>query len=186
MKFGYARVSTEDQSLDRQIDALKEAGCERMYVEKITGKTKERPELNKMIDQLRAGDQVVIVSLDRISRSTKHLIELSETFMEMEVDLISLKEAIDTTTPQGRFYFKIIASFAELERELIAERTKEGLAAARARGRNGGRPKMNNEAVSKALRMYDAKTFSVAEITAETGMSKGTLYRYLREREAQK
>ncbi len=177
MKIGYARVSTEEQRLDRQEDALKAVGCEKVFLEKASGAKTSRPELDRMMQMLREGDQVVVVKLDRISRSTKHLIELSETFDSKGVDLISLGDSIDTSTPMGRFFFRIMASIAELERDMIAERTKDGLKAARARGHSGGRPKAPEGAVSRALRMYETNSFTVAEICEATGISKSTLYR---------
>lgn len=179
MRFGYARVSTEEQRLDRQVDALEKVGCERIYLEKASGAKADRPELEKLLSVLRDGDEVVVAKLDRISRSTKHLIELSERFDEMGVDFISLNDSIDTTTPMGRFFFRVMASIAELGRDMIAERTKDGLSAARARGRSGGRPKADADAISKARRMYESGTFSISEITGATGISKSTLYRSL-------
>ena len=179
MRFGYARVSTEEQRLDRQADALEKAGCEKIFLEKASGAKANRPELERMMSVLRKGDEVVVVKLDRISRSTKHLIELTEKFDELGVDFVSLNDAIDTTTPMGRFFFRVMASIAELERDMIAERTKDGLAAARARGHNGGRPKTPESAISKAKRMYESGAFTIKEITEATGVSKSTLYRNL-------
>ncbi|MGN0035109.1 MAG: recombinase family protein, partial [Coriobacteriales bacterium] len=117
MKIGYARVSTEDQRLDRQEDALKNYGCEKIFMEKASGMKDDRPQLAAMLAMLREGDQVVVVKLDRISRSTKHLIELSEKFDGLGVDFVSLGDSIDTSTPMGRFFFKVMASIAELERD---------------------------------------------------------------------
>lgn len=182
MRFGYARVSTEDQRLDRQVDALRDAGCEKVFLEKASGALSSRPQLDKMLGMLREGDQVVVVKLDRISRSTKHLIELSERFDEIGVDFISLGDSIDTSTPMGRFFFRVMASIAELERDLISERTKDGLKAARARGHKGGRPKADESQVNQALRMYETGSFSVSEISEVTGISKSTLYRHLKNR----
>ena len=179
MRFGYARVSTEEQRLDRQVDALEKVGCERIYLEKASGAKTGRPELEKLLSVLRDGDEVVVAKLDRISRSTKHLIELSERFDEMGVDFISLNDSIDTTTPMGRFFFRVMASISELERDMIVKRTKDGLSAARARGHGGGHPKASAEAVSKARRMHESGTFSISEITGATGISKSTLYRSL-------
>ena len=135
MKIGYARVSTQDQNLDMQIDELKKHGCERIYQEKITGTKKDRPELEEMLKTLRSGDTVIVYKLDRISRSTKHLIELSDFFNENNVEFISIQDKIDTSTPMGKFFFRMMASIAELERDIISERTKGGLASARARGK---------------------------------------------------
>lgn len=133
-----------------------------------------------LISMLREGDQVVVVKLDRISQSTKHPIELSQKFDEIGVDFISLGDSVDTSTPMGRFFFRVMVSIAELERDLIAERTKDGLKAARARGRKGGRPKADSEAISKAVRMHEAGAFSIEEIVEATGISKSTLYRSLK------
>ena len=135
MRIGYARVSTEDQRLDRQFDALERAGCDKIFVEKVSGMKDARLELDRMLDTIREGDDVVVVKLDRISRSTKHLIELSETFDRMGVNFVSLGDSIDTTTPMGRFFFRVMASISELERDMIAERTKDGLG-----GCSGARP----------------------------------------------
>lgn len=180
MIFGYARVSTQEQSLDLQIDALKKYGCTEIFQEKATGTNAERPELTEMIKRLRQGDKVVIYKLDRISRSTKHLIELSELFQEKGVDLVSLQDSIDTSTSMGRFFFRTMASIAELERDIISERTKSGLESARARGRLGGRPPKNKKKIEVALKMYESKQHTLKEITDATGISKGTLYNYLK------
>lgn len=179
MRFGYARVSTEEQRLDRQMDSLEKAGCERIFLERASGAKAGRPELEKLLSALRDGDEVVVAKLDRISRSTRHLIELAERFDEMGVDFISLNDSIDTTTPMGRFFFRVMASIAELERDMIVERTRDGLSAAHARGHSGGRPKAPADAVYKARRMYESGKFSVSEITGATGISKSTLYRNL-------
>lgn len=183
MIFGYARVSTEQQNLNMQLDALRKYGCDKVYTEKITGTKKERPELEKLISILREGDKVVIYKLDRISRSTKHLIELSETFDSMGVDFVSLQDNIDTSTPMGRFFFRVMASISELERDIISERTKSGLESARARGRNGGRPPKDKKKIELALKMYKSKQYSISQITDATGVSKTSLYRYLNDQE---
>jgi DNA invertase Pin-like site-specific DNA recombinase len=172
-------VSTEEQRLDRQMDSLEKAGCERIFLERASGAKAGRPELEKLLSALRDGDEVVVAKLDRISRSTRYLIELAERFDEMGVDFISLNDSIDTTTPMGRFFFRVMASIAELERDMIVERTRDGLSAARARGHSGGRPKAPADAVYKARRMYESGKFSVSEITGATGISKSTLYRNL-------
>jgi DNA invertase Pin-like site-specific DNA recombinase len=179
MILGYARVSTQDQNLDMQLDALKQYGCERIFQEKMTGTKKERPQLEEMLKQLRTGDKVVIYKLDRISRSTKHLIELSERFESEGVQFVSIQDSIDTSTPMGRFFFRVMASIAELERDIISERTKSGLSAARARGRNGGRPPVQKKNVELALKMYHSKEYSISEIVKATGVSQATLYRYI-------
>ena len=137
MNIGYARVSTQDQELSLQLDALNDAGCKKIYQEKITGSTKERPQLIEMIEQLREGDVVVIWKLDRLARSLKDLVSLVNEIQEKGGALHSLNDQIDTTTPHGKFTFHIFAALAEFERDIIRERTKAGLAAARARGQNG-------------------------------------------------
>ena len=184
MIIGYARVSTVEQSLDRQIDQLTEAGCKRIYQEKASGASKERPELDRMLDALREGDVVVVTELSRLGRTVKGLIELVEKLHKLDVDLKSLKEQwLDTTSPMGKMVFTMMAGFAEMERDLIRERTAEGLKAARARGRKGGRPAIDQGQLSFALRLYDSKSCTVAEITKATGISKATLYSYLGKRE---
>ena len=140
---------------------------------------KGRPELEKLLSALRNEGEVVVVKLDRISRSARHLIGLTEEFDEIGVDFMALNDSIDTTMPMDWFFFRVMASIAELERDMIVERTKNGLSAARARGRSGGRPKAPADAVSKAKRMYESRAFSVSEITGATGISKSTLYRSL-------
>lgn len=182
MKYGYARVSTEDQNLDRQIDKLNESKVDKIFNEKITGTKKDRPELNKMLLELREGDVVVVESLSRLGRSTKNLIELVEIINSMGVNLVSLKENIDTTTATGKLMFTMISAFAQFERDIIAERTQEGLKAARARGRLGGRPAKNKKDIDRAIKLYDSKSYSIGEIEEMTGVSKATLYRYLKEK----
>jgi DNA invertase Pin-like site-specific DNA recombinase len=186
MKFGYARVSTHEQILDLQIDALKAAGCERIYQEKASGSKAERPELMRMLDQLRAGDTVIIWKLDRLGRSLAHLIKLVSDLEEQGVGLLSLNDPIDTTTPQGRLVFRIFASLAEFERDVIRERTMAGVASARRRGRLLGRPKgLTKNAEQKARlaeSLYKDENFSVEQIARELRISKTTLYKYLRHR----
>jgi DNA invertase Pin-like site-specific DNA recombinase len=179
MIFGYARVSTQEQNLDMQLDALKKYGCEEIYQEKITGMKRERPQLEELLKLIRSGDKVIIYKLDRISRSTKHLIELSELFENKSIQFVSIQDSIDTSTPMGRFFFRTMASIAELERDIISERTKAGLTAARARGRNGGRPKADKKKVQLALRMYNSNEYSISQIVQATGISQATLYRKL-------
>lgn len=177
MIFGYARVSTQDQNLQLQVDQLEKYGCDEIYQEKITTRKKERPELEKMLSKLRPGDQVVCYKLDRISRSTKHLIELSERFENEGVQFVSIQDNIDTTTPMGRFFFRVMASISELERDIVSERTRSGLESARKRGRNGGRPPVQNTKIEKALKLYKSKDYSIKEIVEMTGVSQATLYR---------
>ena len=177
--FGYARVSTEQQNLDRQLDALKTYGCDVIYNEKMTGTKRDRPELSKLLDRMTEGDTVVIESLSRLGRSTKDLIELTELFQSKGVHLVSLKESIDTSTSTGKLLFTLMSSIAQFERDVIADRTKEGLRSARARGRKGDRPKADAEAVKKAVKLYSTKEYSIKEIEELTGVKKSTLYRNL-------
>ncbi|MCT3664249.1 recombinase family protein [Elizabethkingia anophelis] len=186
MKIGYARVSTQDQNFELQEDALKNSGCELIFKEKVSGAKADRPELGRLIEHLRKRDIVVVYKLDRLGRSLKHLLELVDLFNRKEVGLQSINDSIDTTTPQGRLFFNISASFAEFEKDLIRERTKAGLDAARARGRKGGRRQgMSKEAEQKAIlaeTYYKEGKMSVIEISKEIGISKMTLYKYLRHR----
>ena len=177
--FGYARVSTEAQNLDRQLDALKNYGVDIIYNEKITGTKKNRPELSKLLDRITEGDTVVVESLSRLGRSTKDLIELTEIFQGKGVNLVSLKESIDTNSPTGKLLFTLMSAIAQFERDVIADRTREGLKSARARGRTGGRPRADPEQVKKAVKLYKTEQYSVKEIEELTGIKKSTLYRNL-------
>lgn len=180
MLLGYARVSTDDQILDRQIDALQNAGVDKLFCEKITGTKADRPKLNELFDQLRPGDIVVISDLTRLSRSTKDLFNIVEKIQTRGADIKSLKENwIDTTTPQGKLLFTIFAGISQFERDLISQRTREGIAAAAARGRHGGRPPKRNPKADIAIAMHADNKYSISEICAATGLSKSTLYRYL-------
>lgn len=184
MIVGYARVSTEDQSLDLQTDALSREGCERIFKEKASGAKADRPELAKMVESLREGDVVVIWKLDRLGRSLKHLVELVSSLSERGIGLRSLNDPIDTTTAQGRLVFNIFASLAEFEREMTRERTLAGLQAARSRGRVGGRPKgLSKEAQTTALaarQLYETGKFTKSEMCERLGISGSTFYKYLR------
>ncbi len=183
MKIGYARVSTQDQNLELQLDALKAAGCQQIFKEKVSAASSERIQLSKMLDSLRSGDTVVVWKLDRLGRSLKELIERVSDFQNRGIGFISLNDSIDTTTPQGRLIFNIFASLAEFEREIIRERTKAGLASAKARGRQGGRPKgLSKEALEKAQAakaLFDRKEKSAKEIARILGIGRATLYRYV-------
>ena len=189
MKIGYARVSTKDQSLIMQIEALKVAGCEKIHEEVASGAKTARPVLDEVLRNLREGDALVIWKLDRLGRNLAHLIQLTNQLNEKKVGLISLNDPIDTTTPQGRLTFSIFASLAEFERELIIERTQAGLRSARARGRKGGRPKgMSIDAIQKAEiaeALYKNGTIPVKKIAEQLDISKTTLYLYLRYRNVQ-
>jgi DNA invertase Pin-like site-specific DNA recombinase len=186
MKIGYARVSTKEQSLDLQLDALQRAGCQKIYQERVSGAQAARVQLDLMLDHLRAGDVLIIWKLDRLGRSLRHLIELVEGLMAKGVDLKSLNDPIDTTTPQGRLNFNLFAALAEFERDLVRERTHAGLSAARARGRCGGRPRglpPRAEVTARAAEtLYTERQLSVRQIADRLGIAKSTLYAYLRHR----
>jgi len=183
MKIGYARVSTDKQSLIRQTDQLTQAGCERIFMEKISGGKSDRPELLRMLDVVREGDTVIVTELSRLSRSVKDLFNLIEKLHTLGADIRSLKESwADTTTPQGKLLFAIFAGIAEFERDLIRQRTNEGLSAARARGRHGGRPTVDENRIHLAIKMYQSKSCTLSEITKATGVCKATLYKYLKKR----
>ena len=183
MKIGYARVSTTGQNLDGQTDLLTRAGCERIYSEKISGVKKERPQLDRMMDSLRSGDTVIITELTRLGRSVKELLSIIEKIHEAGASIKSLRETwLDTTTPQGNLLLTIFAGLSQFERDLTRQRTRQGLEAARARGRKGGRPKSDESKVSTALKMYDSKLHSIDEITKATGISRATLYRAIDKR----
>jgi len=184
MKFGYARVSTKEQNLDLQIDALKKAGCQEIFHEVVSGAKTKRVELDRLLSTLRKGDILVIWKLDRLGRSLKHLIVLVHQLIEKGIGLQSLNDPVDTTTSQGKLIFNIFACLAEFERDIIRERTQAGLKAARARGRTGGRPKgLSPKAQRKAIAaeaLYKEGELSVVEICQNLSISKATLYKYLR------
>lgn len=182
MIFGYARVSTEDQSLDSQLDAFEKYGIDELFCEKVSGKNTARPQLDLMLSKLRKGDTVVVFKLDRIGRNRSHLFELTDEFKERGVNFVSIRDQIDTTTAAGNMFFGMLAVLAQFEADLISERTKAGLEAARARGRVGGRKATDQSKIEKALKLYDSKDYTIPEITEMTGVSKTTLYKYLKER----
>ncbi|MCF6186468.1 MAG: recombinase family protein [Desulfobulbaceae bacterium] len=185
MLVGYARVSTLEQSLNLQVEALKKTGCDKIYEEVVSGIKAERKILNESLSYLRPGDTLVVWRLDRLGRSMKQLIELINMLKEKEVGFKSIVEAVDTTTPTGQFFFHITGAFAEFERNLIRERTMAGLASARARGRKGGRPKaLDQETFQMALVLYNEKNITVADICKRFTLSKRTFYRYLEEHRA--
>ena len=186
MKLGYARVSTQDQNLALQLDALKTAGCDKVFQEKVSGATAERPELRKLPELIWEGDTLVIWKLDRLGRSLTNLIGLVTDLEQRHVGLLSLNDPVDTTTAQGRLIFRIFASLAEFEREVIRERTLAGLASARRRGQLLGRPKGLSKAAEQKARiaesLYKEEKYSVEQIARELTISKTTLYKYLRRR----
>ncbi|MGE4498899.1 MAG: recombinase family protein [Hydrogenovibrio sp.] len=180
MIIGYARVSTQDQNLGLQLDALEKAGCEQTFQEKITGKNKDRPELNICLKTLRAGDVLVVWKLDRLARSLKDLVEIISELESKEIGFKSLTESIDTTSPGGKLIFHIFGALSEFEHSLIRERTIEGLKAARARGRKGGRkPAMNRSDVQKAAAMLKDPLITKTEVAKHFGVSRLTLNKSL-------
>lgn len=180
MKFGYARVSTREQNLDRQLDQLEAAGVEKIYSDKISGAKESRPELDQLLATLREGDSVVVCSYDRLARTSKQLFDLAERFEREGVALVSIKEGTDTSTPQGRFFFAMCAAIAEFERELIKERQAEGVAAAKARGRKFGRPATDRDKLEAAISLYKEGSLSVREICDRIGISRAPLYREIK------
>lgn len=182
MLIGYARGSSADQNLDLQHDALKGAGCEEIYSDIASGARSDRSELSKCLSYLRKGDMLVVWKLDRLGRSLRHLVNLIAEFETKGIGFKSLKESIDTTTSGGKLIFHIFASLAEFERELIRERTIAGLSSARARGRNGGRPRaLSTEQVKMAKKMVSDKTIPIKEILDTFKISKSTLYKSINE-----
>ena len=178
MLIGYARVSTQEQNPDAQLDALQAAGCERIFTEKASGAQRDRPELKAAIDDMRPGDILVVWKLDRLARSLKQLIETVERLGERDIGLRSLTEQIDTTSPGGRLIFHIFGALAEFERSIIRERTIAGLEAARARGRVGGRPRALDEAgIAAAKAMLSDPKITFAEVANRLGVNPSTLYR---------
>jgi DNA invertase Pin-like site-specific DNA recombinase len=183
MLIGYARVSTHEQSLSLQLDTLKKAGCRKVLDDKTSGARSERPGLKAALEYAREGDMLLVWRLDRLGRSLKDLIETIGSLEKRGVGFRSLQESIDTTTSGGRLIFHVFGALAEFERNLIRERTRAGLEAARARGRKGGRPRaLDSKKTELAYRLYDEKKYTVKEIGRILGISKPTLYAYLRRR----
>ena len=178
-RIGYARVSTEDQSLALQLDALKKAGCDRVFTDKLGGARSDRPGLNAALSHVRAGDALVVWKLDRLGRSVKSLVDLVNTFEARGVHFKSLTDGIDTKTPAGRFFFHVMASLAQMERELVVERTRAGLAIARQLGRVGGRKRRMTENKVKAARRLLADGTPPRDVAQNLGVSVPTLYRWL-------
>lgn len=178
MKFGYARVSKNDQSLDVQIQKLTAAGCNEIFQEKISGAKDDRTQLNHLIGKLREGDTICVVRLDRLGRRMTKLIDLINGFKAKNIEFISLENNIDTTTPMGMLLFSMCAAFSEMERELIKERVKAGLDAAHSKGRKGGRPKALTADKLKTLKsLVQSEEFSVTRICIMVGISRSVYYR---------
>lgn len=177
MLIGYARVSTHDQNAAMQVDALKAAGCERIFVEKVSGAATERQQFRAAMRAAKHGDVIVVWKLDRLARSLMHLLETIATLDKRDVGFVSLTENIDTTTPTGRFVLQVFGALAELERATIRERTMEGLKAARARGRVGGRPrKLTDAAIAQARALLEETDTPVPDVAERLGISVSTLY----------
>ncbi|XAS69269.1 recombinase family protein [Micrococcaceae bacterium Sec5.7] len=178
-RIGYARVSTRDQNLDLQIDALKNAGCDKIYEDTISGTKARRPGLDKALDTLRDGDTLVVWKLDRLGRSVKDLLDFAGGLNNRGVGFVSLTDAIDTTTVSGRFFFNVMASLAQMERELMVERTQAGLRAAREQGRVGGRKRIMTEAKIRSARKLLNQGTPPREVASSLGVSVPTLYRWV-------
>lgn len=180
MLIGYARVSTQEQDPALQLDALTQAGCDKVFTEKASGAQRDRPQLTAALEYMREGDTLVVWKLDRLARSLRQLIETVELLEERGIGFRSLTEAIDTTSPGGKLVFHIFASLAEFERGIIRERTKAGLAAARARGKMGGRPPaLLQEDLAAAKALLRDPNITVEDAARRVGVSPSTLYRYL-------
>lgn len=180
MVVGYARVSTRDQSPALQLDALRDAGCDRVYMEKASGAQRDRPELKAALDYLRAGDTLMVWKLDRLARSVRQLVETAADLQRRDIGLKVLTQAIDTTTSGGRLVFHVFAAVAEFERELGLERTHAGLAQAKAMGRRGGRkPAIGPAEIKRARAMLADPTITVGEVAQQLGVQPSTLYRHI-------
>lgn len=175
-KIGYARVSTRGLNLNSQIDVLDEYGCDRIFSEKVSGKKYKRTELDKCLDYLREGDTLVITKLDRLGRTTKQLIKLSQYLDGKNIELAIIDMNINTEDAMGKMFFTMMGAFAELEANLLSERTKKSLASARSRGKLGGRPKTSKDKAEMIISLYDSKKYTINEIIRMTGVSRGTIY----------
>jgi DNA invertase Pin-like site-specific DNA recombinase len=179
MLIGYARISTDGQTLDTQLDKLNSSGCDKIFTDVASGSKSDRPGILEAIEYAREGDTIVVVKLDRFGRSMSDLIARTKELASRNIEFRSLSESIDTNTPAGKLLFHIMGSLAEFERDLIRERTHAGLEAARARGRRGGRRSTDPTKVAAAVSLYKQKSLTLAEIEKATGVSKSVLYRAL-------
>jgi DNA invertase Pin-like site-specific DNA recombinase len=179
MRLGYARVSTQDQRLDVQQEALTRAGCEKVFEDTISGRVADRPRLQRTLDVLRRGDTLVVWKLDRLGRSVKHLVDLVSGFEQHGINFVSLTDSIDASTPAGRFFFHVMASLAEMERELTVERTRAGLETARQHERVGGRRPLMTEGKVEAAKQLLASGRPPREVATNLGVSLAALYRWL-------
>ncbi len=181
MFIGYARVSTDDQNLNLQLDALSNQGCEKIFEDRLSGAKSERTGLKQTLQFVRSGDTIVVWRLDRLSRSLKDLIDMINELESRNVGLKSLQESIDTTSSSGKLIFHIFGALAEFERNLIRERTQAGLKAARSRGRKGGRPKaLSEDKRALAVKLYEEKKHTIAQICEMMNVTKPTLYSYIK------
>lgn len=180
-RIGYARVSTKDQNLDSQIDSLESSGCERIFSEKVSGRKYNRTELDNCLNYLREGDTLVLTKLDRLGRTTKQLIELSQYLENHKIDLEIIDMNINTKDAMGKMFFTMMSAFAELEANLLSERTKKGLNAARARGKKGGRPKIDVKKADMIRNLYKTKEYTGNEIADMVNVSRATVYRVINE-----
>ena len=180
MLLGYGRVSSLDQSHDLQLDALRAAGCEALFIETASGTRVDRPELAKALGAARSGDTIVVWRLDRLGRSLRHLIDIADHLQKRGVALRSLSESIDTSTVPGRFLFHVLGALGQVEREILVERTRAGLAAAASRGRRGGRPPVLDESKLRAAKaMLASGSMTACEVASQLGCATSTLYRHL-------
>jgi DNA invertase Pin-like site-specific DNA recombinase len=185
-KIGYARVSTPGQKLDAQLDALTQAGCLKIFTDQVSGITADRPSWEQLMAYVRPGDTVVITELSRMTRSLMHLLEVVRDFEQREIELISLREHIDTSTATGRCFLAITGAMAQMERELKAERTAAGRAAAKARGRTGGRPRTDPDKLEQARILYLHTDKTAADVCRTVGIGRRTLFSYLAQVRRQK
>ena len=179
MLVGYARVSTKDQNLDLQLDALKAAGCNKIYDDSMSGARGDRPGMAKALEHLRQGDTLVIWKLDRLGRSLKQLISLVDDLAARQIDFRSLTDNIDTSSPSGRFFFHMMASLAQMERELLKERTKAGIEAARKRGKHPGRHRSLDDSKMNSAKRLLASGLLARQVATDLGVSISTLYRWI-------
>ena len=184
MRIAYARVSTQQQELTRQLDALNKVGYDRLIQEKYTGTKKDREGLQQLLSTVRAGDTVIVESISRLGRNTLDILTVIEDLTNTGITFISLKENMDTASPTGRAMLGMMAVIAQLERDLIVQRTKEGLESAKRRGKKLGRPKLEDQKVTDALKLYDNGQHSIKDIIRITGISQGKLYKEINKRKA--
>ena len=181
VKIGYARVSTRDQNLDSQHDMLDKAGCENVYSDKTSGVTEKRPGWDSLMAYVRPGDTIVVAELSRMTRSLTHLLQLTKDLEKKKIGLLSLREAIDTSTATGRAFLSIMGAINQMEREMKGERAAAGRAAAKARGRTGGRPRTDQTKLEKARILYETSHFSAEDVCKPLGIGRRTFFRYLEE-----